>query len=89
MLPFSHPYLYPRNFIPKSKGYVLKVNVNLRTQGELDISELETIFILFNYLRTKEILFMFKPIKFPIFGTAKYTYQCTHQLGDLVQWVGK
>lgn len=30
MLLFSYLYLYLRNFIFKSKGYVLKVNVNLR-----------------------------------------------------------
>lgn len=52
---YSHPYLCPRIYIPKNENYVLKVNVNLRTQRENTILEMERVSIRFNYLTTKEI----------------------------------
>lgn len=52
---YSHLYLCPRIYIPKNENYVLKVNVNLRTQRENTILEMGRISIRFNYLTTKEI----------------------------------
>lgn len=57
---YSHPYLCPRKYVPKNENYVQKVNVNLRTQREKTILEMERIFIRFNYLSTKEISYEWK-----------------------------
>lgn len=49
------------------------------------------IFIWFHFLRTKEISYEWnvQAHKILCVWDWKVSHQCTHQLGDLVQWVGK